>query len=126
MLYEAIRRSTVIGPKYRRSGGEHPLSLGSLPFRERRAVSLSLPELLRRMLLIRTLEERLRALVRESKAPITSPTAGQEASALGVIDALGPDDLLLTNHRSMSHLLARGADLGRVLAEVYGKRTGYC
>lgn len=87
---------------------------------------LSLPELLRRMLLIRTLEERLRALARESKAPVTSPTAGQEASALGVIDALEPDDLLLTNHRSMSHLLSRGADPGRLLAEIYGKRTGYC
>jgi pyruvate dehydrogenase E1 component alpha subunit len=78
------------------------------------------------MLLIRTLEERLRALVRESKAPVTSPTAGQEAAALGVIDALAPDDFLLTNHRSMSHLLSRGADPGRVLAEIYGKRTGYC
>jgi len=78
------------------------------------------------MLLIRTIEERLRALVRESKAPITSPTAGQEAAALGVIDALRQDDFLLTNHRSMSHLLSRGADPGRVLAEVYGKKTGYC
>jgi TPP-dependent pyruvate/acetoin dehydrogenase alpha subunit len=78
------------------------------------------------MLLIRTIEERLRALVRESKAPVTSPTAGQEAAALGVIDALSQDDFLLTNHRSMSHLLSRGADPARVLAEIYGKRTGYC
>ncbi len=53
-------------------------------------------------------------------------STGQEAVAVGVIDALGPEDLLLTNHRSMSHLISRGADLGRVLAEVYGKRTGYC
>lgn len=87
---------------------------------------LSLPEMLRRMLLIRTLEERLRALVRERQAPITSTSAGQEATALGVTDVLRPEDLLLTNHRSMSHLLARGADPARVLAEVYGKRTGYC
>lgn len=53
-------------------------------------------------------------------------STGQEAVAVGVIDTLGPEDLLLTNHRSMSHLISRGADLGRVLAEVYGKRTGYC
>jgi TPP-dependent pyruvate/acetoin dehydrogenase alpha subunit len=92
----------------------------------RRTLPLSLPEMLRRMLLIRTIEERLRALVRESKAPVTSPSAGHEAAALGVMDALRPDDLLLTNHRSMSHLLSRGADPGRVLAEIYGKRTGYC
>jgi acetoin:2,6-dichlorophenolindophenol oxidoreductase subunit alpha len=89
-------------------------------------LSPSLSEMLRRMLLIRTIEERLRALGRESKAPITSHSGGQEAAGIGVIDALGPDDLLLTNHRSMSHLLARGADPKRVLAEVYGKRTGYC
>jgi pyruvate dehydrogenase E1 component alpha subunit len=43
-----------------------------------------------------------------------------------VIDVLGPDDLILTNHRSMSHLLARGADPKKVIAEVFGKRTGYC
>jgi acetoin:2,6-dichlorophenolindophenol oxidoreductase subunit alpha len=78
------------------------------------------------MLLIRTIEERLRALARESKAPATSPTAGQEAAALGVIDALRQDDLLMTNHRNMSHMLSRGADPGRVLAETFGKRTGYC
>ena len=78
------------------------------------------------MLLIRTIEERLRALGRESKAPVTSHSGGQEAAGIGVVDALGPDDLLLTNHRSMTHLLARGADPKRVIAEVYGKRTGYC
>jgi pyruvate dehydrogenase E1 component alpha subunit len=34
--------------------------------------------------------------------------------------------LILTNHRSAGHLLARGADPGRVLAEVMGRSTGYC
>jgi pyruvate dehydrogenase E1 component alpha subunit len=42
------------------------------------------------------------------------------------VKALGPEDLILTNHRSAGHLLARGADPGRVLAEIMGKRTGYC
>jgi TPP-dependent pyruvate/acetoin dehydrogenase alpha subunit len=78
------------------------------------------------MLLIRTIEERLRSLGSQQKAPITSHSGGQEAAGIGVIDVLGPDDLVLTNHRSMSHLLARGADPKRVLAEVYGKKTGYC
>ncbi len=78
------------------------------------------------MLLIRTIEERLRALGREQKAPVTSHSGGQEAAGIGVIDVLGPDDLILTNHRSMSHLLARGADPKKVIAEVFGKRTGYC
>jgi pyruvate dehydrogenase E1 component alpha subunit len=53
-------------------------------------------------------------------------SAGQEASAVGVIGALQTNDLILTNHRSAGHLLARGADPGRVLAEILGKRTGYC
>jgi TPP-dependent pyruvate/acetoin dehydrogenase alpha subunit len=78
------------------------------------------------MLLIRTIEDRFGALFLEGKAPQIAASTGQEAAALGVIDTLGPDDLLLTNHRSMSHLLSRGADPGRVLAEILGKRTGYC
>jgi pyruvate dehydrogenase E1 component alpha subunit len=53
-------------------------------------------------------------------------SVGQEASAVGVVQALGPDDLILTNHRSAGHLIARGADPGRMLAEVMGKSTGYC
>ncbi len=53
-------------------------------------------------------------------------SVGQEASAVGVVHALGADDLILTNHRSAGHLIARGADPGRMLAEVMGKSTGYC
>ncbi|HWI15326.1 MAG TPA: thiamine pyrophosphate-dependent dehydrogenase E1 component subunit alpha, partial [Burkholderiales bacterium] len=45
---------------------------------------------------------------------------------VGVVCALGRDDYILTNHRSAGHLLARGADAGRVLAEIMGKATGYC
>jgi TPP-dependent pyruvate/acetoin dehydrogenase alpha subunit len=53
-------------------------------------------------------------------------SVGQEASSAGVVQALGPDDLILTNHRGAGHLIARGADPGRMLAEVMGKSTGYC
>jgi len=42
------------------------------------------------------------------------------------VRALGTDDLILTNHRSAGHLLARGANAGRVLAEMMGRSTGYC
>ena len=51
---------------------------------------------------------------------------GQEASAVGVVRSLSEHELILTNHRSAGHLLARGADPGRLLAEVMGKSTGYC
>jgi pyruvate dehydrogenase E1 component alpha subunit len=53
-------------------------------------------------------------------------SVGQEASAVGVVSALRADDLILTNHRSAGHLLARGAEPRRVLAEILGKATGYC
>jgi pyruvate/2-oxoglutarate/acetoin dehydrogenase E1 component len=39
---------------------------------------------------------------------------------------LRDDDLILTNHRSAAHLIARGAEVGRLFAEVMGKRDGYC
>jgi pyruvate dehydrogenase E1 component alpha subunit len=42
------------------------------------------------------------------------------------VKALRGDDLILTNHRSAGHLLARGADPGRILAEIMGRSTGYC
>lgn len=78
------------------------------------------------MLLIRTFEEKSAALQAAGKSPSMCTSVGQEASAVGVMSALGADDLILTNHRSAGHLLARGADPGRVMAEILGKATGYC
>jgi pyruvate dehydrogenase E1 component alpha subunit len=51
---------------------------------------------------------------------------GQEACAVGVIAALEPHDRILTNGRSPGHLLARGANPARMLAEVLGRSDGYC
>lgn len=78
------------------------------------------------MMLIRAYEEKLAALQAAGQAAGTCTSVGQEASAVGVVKALGPDDKILTNHRSAGHLLARGADAGRMLAEVLGRRDGYC
>ncbi|AWI77570.1 dehydrogenase [Parazoarcus communis] len=78
------------------------------------------------MQLIRAYEEQAAALQAESGAPGTCTSVGQEACAVGVIAALGRDDLILTNHRSAGHLLARGADPGRLFSEVMGRRDGYC
>jgi pyruvate dehydrogenase E1 component alpha subunit len=75
---------------------------------------------------IRAYDERLAALQASLGLPGTCTAVGQEAAAVGVVAALEPNDLILTNHRSSGHLLARGADAGRMLAEVMGKRTGYC
>ena len=82
--------------------------------------------LLEMMLLIRAYELRVTALSAASGTPGTCTSVGQEASAVGVVSALGADDQILTNHRSAGHLLARGADPGRMLAEVLGRHSGYC
>lgn len=82
--------------------------------------------MLERMMLIRAFEENNRALHAAGNFPGTCTSVGQEAAAVGVIAALSSHDLILTNHRSAGHLLARGADPGRILAEIMGKSTGYC
>ena len=78
------------------------------------------------MLLIRTFEERSAARQAAGKSGSVCTSVGQEASAAGVVSALEKHDLILTNHRSAGHLLARGADPGRLFAEISGKATGYC
>jgi acetoin:2,6-dichlorophenolindophenol oxidoreductase subunit alpha len=82
--------------------------------------------LLERMTLIRAYEETLIDLHGAGRAAGTCSSIGQEASAVGVVSALTTDDRILTNHRSAGHLLARGADPSRLMAEVMGKRDGYC
>ena len=90
------------------------------------AVETSVASALETMLLIRTFEEKSAELQRTGKAGTMCTSVGQEAASVGVVRALGPQDLILTNHRSAGHLLARGADPGRVFAEIMGKATGYC
>ena len=51
---------------------------------------------------------------------------GQEGSSVGVCSCLRPDDYVATTHRGHGHMIAKGADLKRMTAELYGKATGYC
>jgi len=77
------------------------------------------------MLLIRRLEE---AVLRLWHAGAFTGhyhlSIGQEATAAGVIGALGPADAIFSNHRNHAHVLARGADPGRALAEILGRAEG--
>ncbi len=82
--------------------------------------------MLAKMHLIRAYEQRAVALRAAGHFPGICSSMGQEASAVGVMSALGPDDKILTNHRSAGHLLARGADAGRLMAEAMGRVDGYC
>lgn len=51
---------------------------------------------------------------------------GQEASAVGAISTLEPDDYILGHHRGHGLCIAKGADLNLMMAEFYGKENGYC
>ena len=51
---------------------------------------------------------------------------GEEAVAVGVCAALNSDDQIISTHRGHGHCLAKGADLNRMMAELYGRQTGYC
>ena len=51
---------------------------------------------------------------------------GQEASAVGAVASLKPDDYILSTHRGHGHCIAKGADLKLMMAEFYGKANGYC
>jgi acetoin:2,6-dichlorophenolindophenol oxidoreductase subunit alpha len=83
-------------------------------------------EALESMLLIRTFEEKSAELQSKGQSPSMCTSVGQEAAAVGVMGALAAHDQILTNHRSAGHLLARGADPSRLMAEILGKATGYC
>ena len=51
---------------------------------------------------------------------------GEEAVAVGVCSALKRDDRIISTHRGHGHCIAKGADLNRMMAELYGRQTGYC
>jgi acetoin:2,6-dichlorophenolindophenol oxidoreductase subunit alpha len=82
--------------------------------------------LYRRMILIRKFEEQLVALsqIKDRLPGMQILAVGQEAVAVGIVQAMEEEDVLVSNHRSHGHLLARGADPRTLLAEIMGKKTG--
>ena len=51
---------------------------------------------------------------------------GQEAVATGCMAALEPGDYITSNHRGHGHLIAKGGEVKKMLAEIMGKASGYC
>ena len=79
------------------------------------------------MLLIRVFEERAAELFQQGVIFGTAHSCvGQEAIAVGAAGVMRETDYLVGHHRSHGHLIAAGADLHRMMAEMFGKRTGYC
>ena len=54
------------------------------------------------------------------------PYTGEEAIAVGVCAALEKGDCITSTHRGHGHCIARGADIRKMVAELFGKKTGYC
>ncbi|MFA7679002.1 MAG: thiamine pyrophosphate-dependent enzyme [Pigmentiphaga sp.] len=78
-----------------------------------------------RMLLMRRLEEGVFELAdRGAMVGHFHVYIGQEATGAAVLDAAGPDELLLTTHRNHGHLVGRGAEPRRLLAEFLGREGG--
>lgn len=78
------------------------------------------------MLLIRCFEEAVEELFAAGRIMGTAHTCiGQEATCVGVAAALEPCDAITSTHRGHGHFLARGAEPGRLMAELFGKATGY-
>jgi acetoin:2,6-dichlorophenolindophenol oxidoreductase subunit alpha len=76
---------------------------------------------------IRAFESRLPALAKEGLIRgSTHPSVGMEAVAVGVSRHLGPSDAIASNHRGHAHTLAKGADPRRTMAEILGRRDGWC
>lgn len=78
-----------------------------------------------RMLLVRHFEEAVIRLYKERRfVSHYHVYIGQEATGAAVIEALDGDDLVCTTHRNHGHIIARGSDPGRALAEILGRATG--
>ena len=83
--------------------------------------------MLQRMCEIRYFEEKAEDLyVRGLVHGTMHLSIGQEASSVGSIATLRPDDLIIHHHRGHGHTIAKGADLTIMMAEFLGKEAGYC
>ncbi len=81
----------------------------------------------RTMLRIRSFELRTVELFAEGLVKGTAHSyVGQEAIAAAACHHLRPDDYIGSNHRGHGHCIAKGAQLDRMMAELMGRRTGYC
>jgi len=79
------------------------------------------------MLRIRLWESKVKDLILEGGfRGVAHLYVGEEAIAVGVCHALRKDDYIASTHRGHGHLIAKGGDLGKMLAEIQHKATGYC
>ena len=80
-----------------------------------------------RMIRIREFESKAQSLFADGKIPgFVHLYLGEEAVATGVCACLRDDDYITSTHRGHGHIIAKGGDLKFMMAELFGKATGYC
>ncbi len=79
------------------------------------------------MVKVRRVEECLMDVFSQGKIPgFIHVGIGQEGVAAGVCSILREDDLIFTTHRGHGQALAKGIDLNRFMAEIFGRKDGFC
>jgi TPP-dependent pyruvate/acetoin dehydrogenase alpha subunit len=96
-------------------------------FSQAKMTTSVLLELFGVMAIIRAFELRVAELYRDGEIPgFVHTSLGQEAVAAGIGGALAREDYLTTTHRGHGHVIAKGADLDRMMAELFGRASGLC
>jgi pyruvate dehydrogenase E1 component alpha subunit len=103
-------------------------SVGASAYRQMGLDKPSLLEMWRKMVTIRRFEEEVEELFLVKKV-LSGPAhlyIGQEAIAVGVMSALGGDDIVVSHFRGHGHAIAKGVPPKLIMAELFGKSTGTC
>jgi len=83
--------------------------------------------LYRQMVMIRRTEEKLMDVFSAGEIPgFLHVSIGQEAAPVGICAHLRDDDYIGTTHRGHGYAIAKGIDLKRAMAELFGRKQGYC
>ncbi len=84
-------------------------------------------DMYRQMVKIRYFEEKIVEDYAKALVPgLAHLYIGQEAVAVGVCSALEPSDYITSTHRGHGHCIAKGGELDKMMAELFGRKTGYC
>lgn len=84
-------------------------------------------DMYKQMVRIRKFEQRIVELFAKAKIPgFVHTSIGEEAIPVGTCSCLNRDDYMTSTHRGHGHLLAKGGDMSLMMAELFGKETGYC
>ena len=86
-----------------------------------------LQDIYRKMLRIRFFEDQVTELFKAGEIPgFVHVYTGEEAVGVGVCDYLTKEDYITSTHRGHGHCIAKGAEVGPMMAEIFGKETGFC